>query len=60
MKDKLVGFVWNVNGDEFVHMCELSKGHRSVIELAVRIIEHILCKNYETEGESFPLIREAE
>ena len=49
MKGKIVGFVWNVNGDEFVHMVELSDADR-------REIEEILAK-YETDGESFPLVR---
>lgn len=49
MKGKIVGFVWDVDRDEFVHMVELSDADRGEIE-------EILAK-YETDGESFPLVR---
>lgn len=50
MKDKIVGFVWNVDGDEFVHMVELPEWKRKAIEY--------LLNEHETDGESFPLVRE--
>lgn len=50
MELKVVGFVWNVDGDEFVHMVELKRWKRKLIEFLLR--------KYETDGESFPLIRE--
>lgn len=46
----LTGFVWELKYGEFVHMVELPKWKRRVIEFLLR--------RYETEGESFPLIRE--
>lgn len=50
MKPKITGFVWNCDGDEFVYMVELPEQKRAEIER--------LLAEHETEGESFPLVRE--